>query len=570
MFFAQTRVILQTLRFRLMLWNAVVMLVASLGALWGLREGVRYIMLSELDSDLQDDFGEVSLALVNVFEAENPFLHAQMDRKARGHIQRSWFVQFVDMTPDVPRVRMDRSRRRYDPRTSTSGPKTSAPPNVASPTPSGRESDTARESGTANAAPNATANATEKLVASIGNTADTGETPPAKSPPKVIWQTFNCPDWSLLDTPASFEQFVLPDGVPTTVDHYRVIEQNVNDARRGPVRVRMGASMKSIMHATDVSDRLFMFNVFISLVVAPLGGYWLALRATRPLNAMIHTTERLRPQQMEERLPIRNTSDEIDRLSASFNGLLDRIAEYISKRQDLLANSAHELRTPLAALRSTAELALVSERSVDEYRNLLESIVSECGNLELLVNQLLLLSESESAHFESRGEIVDFSTLTSNACEMFGVVAESRGIQLVTKIEPSAMVDGSRMHLRQLLNNLIDNAIKFIPSSGTVTVELNSAEKSYQLIVRDTGIGIDETEQKRLFERFYRGDRARRRNTPTKGTGLGLSICRAIAEAHGGTISVKSQIDVGTEFTVVLPKSHEVPPAAADPSRDGD
>ena len=103
MFFAQLKSVLKSLRFRLMIWNAVVMLIASLGVLWGLREGVRYTLLTELDDDLQDDFGEISLALVNVFEADSRFLHAGMDRKARGHKQRSWFLQIVDMRP--PEVR---------------------------------------------------------------------------------------------------------------------------------------------------------------------------------------------------------------------------------------------------------------------------------------------------------------------------------------------------------------------------------------------------------------------------------------------------------------------------------
>ncbi len=300
-----------------------------------------------------------------------------------------------------------------------------------------------------------------------------------------------------------------------------MIERTIPLARGGPVRVRLGASLRSIQHAAETTDRLMLINVLVALVMAPLGGYWLALRATRPLKNMIQTADRLRPQEMQERLPLSFTDDEIDQLSRSFNHLLDRIAEYLTKRQDLLANSAHELRTPLAALRSTAELALRSPRSVEEYCELLESIVSECGNLEQLVNQLLLLSETESAHFESRGEIVDLSKITSEACDMFGAVAESRDIALSTKIAEGVEVDGSRLHLRQLLNNLIDNAIKFIPGPGRVTIELAGTEGGNRLTISDTGVGIDENEQKFLFERFYRGDKSRRRHTPTRELGLG-------------------------------------------------
>ncbi|MCC6511807.1 MAG: HAMP domain-containing histidine kinase [Pirellulaceae bacterium] len=547
-----------------MIWNAVVMLIASLGVLWGLREGVRYTLLTELDDDLQDDFGEISLALVNVFEADSRFLHAGMDRKARGHKQRSWFLQIVDMRPpevrEEQRLREEQWRREERNRFRSGRPRPFPPPEIPPPG--------SINGSPAPVVPTEAEIARSDLAQNLPASASTAASSPASDPgpestktaddgPRIIWQTFNVPDWSMLKVPANFDKFVLPDGVATTIDYYRILEQTVHNARGGPVRVRIGASIRSIQHSAETTDKLMLLNILVALVIAPLGGYWLALRATRPLSAMIRTTDRLRPQEMSERLPITHTEDEIDQLSRAFNRLLDRIAEYLTKRQDLLANSAHELRTPLAALRSTAELALSSDRTVEEYCELLESIVSECGNLEQLVNQLLLLSETESAHFDSRGETVDFSTITAEACDMFGAVAESRGVTLTTDVAPGILVDGSRLHLRQLLNNLIDNAIKFIPGDGQVSVQLASLPSGQCLTVCDTGVGIALEEQKHLFERFYRGDKARRRNTPTRGTGLGLSICRAIAEAHGGTISVQSEPGVGTQVSVILPQHRE-------------
>ncbi|MGN6544499.1 MAG: sensor histidine kinase [Aureliella sp.] len=524
-----------------MLWNAVVMSIASMAALRGLREGVRYTLLTELDDALRDDFAEVTLALVNVYDAHSLRLHAQLDRKARGHIQRAWFVQIVQMDP-------------AEDRTGASASSSATGDSQPAESPGSEGNRTAGNGGTLS-------------NDAFGNGGSLGNGNSHR--PHLIWQTFNVPDWSMMNVPPNFDQFILPDGMPTTVDEYRVVEKTIHNALSGPVRVRIGASLRSIRHLAAITDQLMLFNVFISLVVAPMGGYWLALRATKPLNAMIRTVDRLRPQQMNERLPISKTEDEIDQLSVAFNRLLDRIAEYLIKRQDFLANSAHELRTPLAALRSSAELALSSPRSVQEYQELMELIVSECGNLEQLVNQLLLLSEAESAHFESRGEIVDLSKITSEACDMFGAVAESRDVNLRTHIAPGVFVDGSRLHLRQLLNNLIDNAIKFIPGTGEVTVEVASSEEGQRLVVRDTGVGIGKDEQLRLFERFYRGDRSRRRHTPTRGTGLGLSICRAIAEAHGGTITIQSEPGVGTEVTVRLPRpchgqSRTPPPQIAE------
>lgn len=527
----------RSLRFRLMIWNAFIMLIASLGVLWGLREGVRYTLVTELDDNLQDDLNEISEMLVSVFEADNPFFQMGMDRKARGHKQRSWFLQAVDVRTPEQRALYEQRRREWARRFAR-------PRNR-----SDSRSDSRSEDSTSN---NESLTSTESK-----NEVDQkveGAKPSGEEGPKIIWQTFNVPDWSMLSIPKDFHKFDLPDGQATTVDQFRVIERTISNARGGPVRLRLGASIRSIQHAAETTDRLMLINVLVALVMAPLGGYWLALRATRPLKEMIQTADRLRPQEMQERLPLSATDDELDQLSRSFNRLLDRIAEYLTKRQDMLANSAHELRTPLAALRSTAELALSSPRTVDEYCELLDSIVSECGNLEQLVNQLLLLSETEAAHFDTRGEVVDLSKITTEACDMFGAVAESRDITLETKIAAGVIVDGSRLHLRQLLNNLIDNAIKFIPGAGRVTVELDAMEAGNCLIVSDTGVGIADEEQKHLFERFYRGDKSRRRNTPTRGTGLGLSICRAITEAHGGSIEVQSVPGQGTTFTVTLPR----------------
>lgn len=557
MFYAQLKIAVRSLRFRLMAWNAFIMLLASVGVLWGLREGVRYSLVTELDDNLHDDLNEISEVLSSVFEPDNPFFHTSMDRKARGHQQRSWFLQVADVrTPEQRELNEQRRREwlrrfrggRSRPDNSRSDDSDITTSNSASST-NPERSAASSNSIANNPGKNNTGSNTNSKTASGGS-----EDKPGLDRPPIMWQTFNVPDWSMLNIPKDFDKFHLSDGVATTVDHYRVIERTLPNARGGPVRVRLGASLKSIQHAAETTDRLMLINVLVALVMAPLGGYWLALRATRPLKEMIETSDRLRPQEMEERLPVGRSDDEIDQLSRSFNRLLDRVAEYLTKRQDLLANSAHELRTPLAALRSTAELALGSKRTVDEYCELLESIVSECGNLEQLVNQLLLLSETESAHFESRGEIVDLSKITTEACDMFGAVAESRDIQLETKIAGGVLVDGSRLHLRQLLNNLIDNAIKFIPGAGRVTVELATLEDSNRLTISDTGVGIADEEQKHLFERFYRGDKARRRNTPTRGTGLGLSICRAITEAHGGKIEVNSQPGHGTTFNVRLPR----------------
>ena len=490
MSFERINATLRSLRFRLMLLNAIVVLLASMGTLVGLRAGIQFALVHELDQILAEDLDEIELDLAEVGEPNSAVLLAQLDRKARGHIQHRWFVRIrdVDMTPSL---------------------------------------------------------ATNK------NRESTETGPKAEV---RVWQSVNLPlDLKLDDTHAM---------EPMTVSGYRLIDRITEVSDKLLVGIQVGASMASIDRDLALIDRIIGIAFGLGLVIAPLGGYWLAGRVTRPLGTIIDTADRLRPEEMSERLPIRKTGDELDHLSHTLNRLLDRIASFLQKRKDFLANAAHELRTPMAALRSTAEVALRSPRTVHEYQELLSTIIEESESLEVLVNQLLLLAETES---ETKtvlltGEPVALAELIARSCDMFVGVAESRSIELRFQILRSATVRGNAHHLRQVINNLIDNSLKFTPAGGKVDITLDVDESTTQarLSVRDTGVGIATDEKPRLFDRFYRGDRSRRRDSVTRGTGLGLSICQAIVQGHGGTLTVESQIGLGSSFHVSLPQY--VPP----------
>ena len=312
-------------------------------------------------------------------------------------------------------------------------------------------------------------------------------------------------------------------------------------------------------------DRFVVLCACGVLVVAPLCGYWLAGRATQPLAEIIQTTARLRPSYLHERLAIRGTGDELDRLSETLNRLLDRIGSYLQEHRDFLANSAHELRTPLAAIRSSIEVALAGGRTSEEYEELLTEIIEESGSLELLVNQLLLLSETEAERLKVVKQRIQFDELVEKAIDMFGGVAEFRDIKLACPALPSAIVHGNQQHLRQVIYNLLDNALKFTPAGGRVTVQLriDAARDTVVFSVSDSGPGIPEGDLPHVFDRFFQGHRPRTGPSEKRGTGLGLSICQAIVQAHDGTIEVASQVGHGTRFTVCLPRGddrgHSVP-----------
>jgi signal transduction histidine kinase len=386
------------------------------------------------------------------------------------------------------------------------------------------------------------------------------------------------PTWSSRNTPE------LP---PLTTEQKRQKAYSVNDHRVSFLRLdrpikegaslSVGCSQRYISRDMETIDKLVASAGLIVLLVSPLVGHLLTSRTIQPLAEMIRTTARLHPGEFGERLPIRGTGDELDSLAHTINGLLDRIATYLQQEHDFLANAAHDLRTPLAAIRSSVEVALGVERTDEEYREILGLVIEQCSSLQTLVNQLLLLAETDADRLQTDVEPVQLDQLVSKAIEMFEGVADDHDIELHVGELPGVSVPGNRHHLRQVINNLLDNAIKFTaarysdlnaenrPSEhkGIVFLELKRDEANHfvHLRVEDNGIGIAPDDQSHVFDRFFRVDKSRGRDGAAGGTGLGLSICKAIVDAHGGAISVQSQPGRGSIFIVSLPLDASTPAA---------
>jgi signal transduction histidine kinase len=381
----------------------------------------------------------------------------------------------------------------------------------------------------------------------------------------------NQPTWSSRNTPE------LP---PLSMDQMREKKFSVNDYRLSftsldrPIKegssVCVGCWQRYIARDMESIDRLVAAAGLIVLLISPLVGHLLTSRTIQPLAEMIRTTARLHPGEFGERLPIRDTGDELDSLAHTINGLLDRIATYLQQEHDFLANAAHDLRTPLAAIRSSVEVALGVERTDEEYREILGLVIEQCCSLQTLVNQLLLLAETDADRLKTDVEPVQLDQLVSKAAEMFEGVADDYDIELHLGNIPPTAVAGNRHHLRQVINNLLDNAIKFTAAlktaksgasdsqseqKGVVFLELkrDEANRTVHLRIEDNGIGIAPDHQPNVFNRFFRVDKSRGRDGVAGGTGLGLSICKAIVEAHGGKIAVQSQPGRGSIFTISLP-----------------
>jgi two-component system heavy metal sensor histidine kinase CusS len=320
--------------------------------------------------------------------------------------------------------------------------------------------------------------------------------------------------------------------------------------------VQTGRSRQALREDFDLLDRTLLVRGIFVIALAPLGGYYLARQVLTPIANIIVTASRLQPQQLSERLPILGTNDELDKVSKTINGMLDRIATYIEKNRAFVANAAHELRSPLAALRSSAEVALNRSRTPEEYANLLTEMIEEVDRLSNMVNRLLLLAESDAGGMiPAPNQTARLDKVVRESADMFQAVAESVGVHIQMETLPDVEIPGEEINLRHAVRNLIDNAVKFSPDGGVVSIRLRVDEEAKQatLEVADQGIGIPSSDLPKLFERFFRGDRSRYRSDGRAGTGLGLSICHAVVTAVGGTIRVASEVRKGTTFTVIFP-----------------
>ncbi len=298
--------------------------------------------------------------------------------------------------------------------------------------------------------------------------------------------------------------------------------------------------------------------VVVLLTIGPLalactlgGGYWLARKALEPIDRMAATAAEITSNRLDRRLETPGTDDELDGLARTFNAMIERLQRSFEEVRRFTADAAHELRTPLAAMRTEAEVALRSPRSPERDQRMLENLLEEMERLTRLVSQLLFLCREDAGIGTGEDQTIRLEDLVSEVGEHMGVAAQEKGVGLSVDLPGSFPVQGDADRLRQLFFNLLDNAIKYTPPGGTVAVQGESSHGQIRIAVDDSGIGIPADHLPHVFERFYRVDPAR--SPEIEGSGLGLAICRSIAEAHGGRLGIDSGSGSGTRVTLVLP-----------------
>jgi len=335
---------------------------------------------------------------------------------------------------------------------------------------------------------------------------------------------------------------------------YRFAQARVDDPTADHFDVRIGMPTGYLDEDVDALTRLLIPVGLGIAVITPLAGYWLALRATRPIADILNSADQLRPTRLGDRLVDRGTSDELDHLARTINRLLDEVARHVERQQQFVADAAHELRGPLAAVRNTLEVAISRDRSTAEYHETLTDLLEETQRLGRLTNDLLLLAETAAEADQLSLRQIALGPLADQTVAMFAGVADEQNTELVCNSpedDESCSIRGDARQIRQLLANLIDNALRFTPAGGRIVVSVLPEDNGVLLEVADTGCGIAADHLPRIFDRFYQADIARTRNQ-MRGGGLGLAICQSIAERHSGTIEVTSSIGRGTCFRVFL------------------
>ena len=300
----------------------------------------------------------------------------------------------------------------------------------------------------------------------------------------------------------------------------------------------------------------------LALLVAVGSGLFLARKALDPIDAITRTATRIGAEDLGQRLRIRGR-DEVGRLAATFDAMLDRLERAFGQQRQFTADASHELRTPLAMLTSQIDIALERTRSQEQYEQTLRSLRDDVADLSRLVSEMLMLARAEAGQEPLAYGRLDLGEIAAGVVSSMKPLASARKIRLMERHRGDAHLDGDETRLVQLTINLVDNAIKYTPQGGHVTVTTRREPGWAILEVADSGPGIRPEHRQRIFERFYRLDSARPRG---KGAGLGLAISRWVVEAHGGEIRVGDGASGGATLSVRLPVVHTVVPAPLAPS----
>jgi len=363
----------------------------------------------------------------------------------------------------------------------------------------------------------------------------------------------------LHETPA-FSNLIVPDGnitepVPTTTregDPVRFYSLPITQHGKVFAIVQVGQSLSDLHDIEKHISKTLLEVGIIALFFSAIGSYLLTYSAFKPIERLIQTAREIKAGDLRKRVPVPRAKDEVHALAVTLNEMIAHLDEMFTRQRRFVADASHELRTPIAAIRSKTDVALLQIDLPDEYATVLHDINLETVRLSHLINDLLALARGDEGQTRFEQEPVQIDNLAEMVAANAESLAAERQVDLQVHTSGPVTILGDEARLIQMIINLVDNAILYTNPGGRVTVTVRSTRTHATLIVQDTGIGIAPEHLPHIFERFYRADPAHVR-TERGSSGLGLSIVAWIIQAHKGTITVESQKGRGSTFIVALP-----------------
>ena len=314
--------------------------------------------------------------------------------------------------------------------------------------------------------------------------------------------------------------------------------------------VQLGRSMDNYTRIIEAFQKIFVITMAVLFILAAVVGWFMAKRALAGVETVTQTARRISDRSLDERVPVKTQVNEIDQLAITFNQMLDRIQKLVTEIKEMNDSIAHDLKSPITRIRGIAEVSMTTESTLQDYENMAGSTIEECDRLLDMINTMLIISKTEAGVGQFEKKELDITKLVQDACELFLPMAENQDLSLVCDAADPLLINGDVRMIQRMISNLLDNAVKYTPEGGNIHVTAHSVNRqSIQISIKDTGMGISPTDLPHIYERFYRCDPSR----SLPGTGLGLSFAKAISRAHGGEITVASEVNRGTTFTIVLP-----------------
>lgn len=345
---------------------------------------------------------------------------------------------------------------------------------------------------------------------------------------------------------------VVYETIETARPRLRMITMPILENKKVISIVQVGSSLEEF---EDTMKRLLIIMI-VSIITATGGtiivGYFMAKKTMRPVDQIRRAAVKISSSNLDERIELKGRKDELGRLADTFNAMIARLKDSFQRVNQFSIDVSHELKTPLTILKGETELALRKDRTNEEYKKSLESNLEEIDRMSHIIDDLLLLSKAETKDMRLNLDKVDLRDLLADVCLNMKIFGENKGVEIIAKELEDIRIVGDALKLRRMITNIVENGIKYGHAGGYVAVSAYKQDGFACINVKDDGPGISSDDIKYIFDRFYRADKSRKRES---GSGLGLSISKWIAEAHHGTIEVESTPSTGSLFIIKLPMS---------------